>query len=112
VELVELDATVTIGRPHHREGGPDILEPDQAADQRPFDGRLAFELEAQLDEERLDGFEIGDDEKNVVHPLDRHGGLLGSCEPFLVERIVRTRPDPRAKPTLGPAARADWKTNP
>jgi hypothetical protein len=24
VELVQLDATVTIGRPHHREGGPHL----------------------------------------------------------------------------------------
>jgi hypothetical protein len=72
VELVQLDAAVTIGRPHHREGGPDILEPNQLADQGPFDCRLALELEAQFDEERLDGFEIVDDEENVVHPLDRH----------------------------------------
>jgi hypothetical protein len=51
VERVQLDATLTIGRPHHREGGPDILEPDQAAGERPFDGRLAFELEAQLEDQ-------------------------------------------------------------
>ena len=72
VELVQLDATVTIGRPQHREGGPDILEPDEFADQRSFDDRLAFELEPQLDEERLHGFEIVDDDEDVVHPLDCH----------------------------------------
>jgi hypothetical protein len=44
VELVQLDA-LAIGSPHYREGGPDILEPDQAPDRRPFDCRLALELE-------------------------------------------------------------------
>jgi hypothetical protein len=52
VELVQLNA-LPIGSPHHREGGPDILEPDQSADQGPFDCRFALELEAKFDEERL-----------------------------------------------------------
>jgi hypothetical protein len=52
VELVQLNA-LTIGSPHHREGGPDILQPDQAPDRRPFDCRLALQPEAQFDEERL-----------------------------------------------------------
>src|SRR5205814_9436179 len=46
--------------------------PDQAADQRPFDCRLAFELEAQFDEECLGGFEIVDNDENVIHSLKRH----------------------------------------
>src|SRR6266545_6587566 len=53
-------------------GGPDILEPDQAPDQRPFDCRLALKLEAQFDEERLGGFEIVDNDEDVVHPFKRH----------------------------------------
>ena len=65
VELVQLDATVTIGSPHQREGGPDILESDQAVDRRPFDCRLALEFEAQFDEERLGGFEIVDNDEDV-----------------------------------------------
>jgi hypothetical protein len=68
VELVQLNA-LTIGSPHHREGGPDILEPDQAPDRRPFDCRLALQLEAQFDEERLDGFEVVDNDEDVVHPF-------------------------------------------
>jgi len=72
MKLVQLDASVTIGSPHHRDGGPDILEPDQAPDQRPFDCRLALELEAQFDEERLGGFEIVDNDEDVVHSLKRH----------------------------------------
>src|SRR2546425_12374043 len=71
VELVQLNA-LPIGSPHHREGGPDILEPDQPPDQRPFDCRLALELEAQFDEERLGGFEIVDNDEDVVHPFKRH----------------------------------------
>src|SRR4051794_21052937 len=71
VELVQFNA-LPIGSPHHREGGPYILEPDQAPDQRPFDGRLPLELEAQFDEERLDGFEIVHHDEDVVHPLNGH----------------------------------------
>src|SRR6185312_2751686 len=69
--LVQLNA-LPIGSPHHREGGPDILQPDQAPYQRPFDCRLALELEAQFDEERLGGFEIVDNDEDVVHPFTRH----------------------------------------
>jgi hypothetical protein len=71
VELVELN-TLTIGSPHHRQGGAHVLEPDQFANQRPFDCRFALEREAQFDEERLDGFEVVDNDENVVHPFDRH----------------------------------------
>src|SRR6266436_3899912 len=50
--------------------GPDILEPDQSPDQRPFDCRLPLELEAQFDEERLGGLEIVDNDEDVVHPFN------------------------------------------
>jgi hypothetical protein len=43
-----------------------------SADQRPFDCRLALELEVQFDEERLGGFEIIDNDEDVVHPFQRH----------------------------------------
>ena len=84
MELVELNA-LPIGRPQHREGGPDLLEPDQLPDQRPFDGLLALEREAQLDEERLDDLEVGrlaahhvgqDVEVDVVRAADQLPGPL------------------------------------
>src|SRR5262249_44854891 len=68
---VELNA-LSIGSSHHREGGADILEPDQVADLRSFDCRLALEREAKLDEERLHGFEIVDNDEDVVHSCDGH----------------------------------------
>src|SRR5207249_6861017 len=72
VELVELDATVAVRGPHQREGGANVLEPDQAVDRRSVDLRLAFELEAEFDEERLGRLEVVDNDENVVHPLNRH----------------------------------------
>src|SRR5437016_10688680 len=72
VELVELDATVAVRGPHQREGGANVLEPDQAVDRRSLDLRLAFELEAEFDEERLGRLEVVDNDENVVHPLNRH----------------------------------------
>src|SRR5213082_1007540 len=72
VELIELDATVAVRGPHQREGGANVLEPDQAVDRRSLDLRLAFELEAEFDEERLGRLEVVDNDENVVHPLNRH----------------------------------------
>src|SRR5436305_9227391 len=73
VELVELDATVAVRGPHQCEGGANVLEPDQAVDRRTLDLRLAFELEAEFDEERLGRLEVVNNDENVVHPLNRHG---------------------------------------
>src|SRR5437764_11693549 len=87
VELVQLNA-LSIGSPHHREGGPDILEPDQLPDQGPFDSRFALELEAQFDEERLGGLEIVDNDEDVVHPFERH--VLPSLALLLMPRTCRT----------------------
>src|SRR5213596_576126 len=78
VELVELDATVAVRGPHQREGGANALEPDQAVDRRSLDLRLAFELEAEFDEERLGRLEVVDNDENVVHPLNRHIPGAGS----------------------------------
>src|SRR5687767_8814217 len=78
VELVELDATVAVRGPHQREGGANVLEPDQAVDRTSLDLRLAFELEAEFDEERLGRLEVVDNDENVVHPLNRHV-LIPEC---------------------------------
>jgi hypothetical protein len=67
-----IEAAAPVGSPHHRDGGADILEPDQSSDQGPFDCRFALEPEAQFDEERLGGLKIVDDDKDVVHAFERH----------------------------------------
>src|SRR2546430_4229468 len=72
VELVELDAAVAVRGPQEREGGANVLESDQAVDRRSLDLRLAFELEAEFDEERLGRLEVVDNDENVVHPPNRH----------------------------------------
>src|SRR5947209_4203390 len=72
VEFVELDAPVAVRGPQQREGGANILEPDQAVDRRSLDLRLAFELEAEFDEENLGRLEVVDNDENVVHALNRH----------------------------------------
>ena len=72
VELVELDATVAVRGPHQREGGANVLEPDQAVDRRSLDRRLAFQLHTEFGEERFGSLEVVDNDENVVHPLNRH----------------------------------------
>ena len=79
--------SLPIGSPHHREGGPDILEADQSADQRPFDGCLAFERKPQFDEERLDGLKIVNNDQYVVHPFELH------TVPFLASPLILTSTD-------------------
>src|ERR1700716_32489 len=58
VELVELDATVAVRGPHKRECGANVLETDQAVDRRSLDLRLAFELQAEFDKERLRSLKV------------------------------------------------------
>ena len=89
VELVQLNA-LPVGSPHHREGGPDILEPDQLPDQGPFDRLLALKREAQFDKERLSSFEIVDNDEDVVHPFKRHilPSLASLMMPVLAARGV------------------------
>src|SRR5439155_18441638 len=93
VELVELDATVAVRGTHQREGGANVLEPDHAVDRRSLDLRLAFELEAEFDEERLGRLEVVDNDENVVHPLNRH--------------VVETTPSREIAVVAVP--RPDWK---
>jgi len=47
-------------------GGPGIHEPDQASGQGAFDCRLVLELQAQFREENLGGFEIVDNNEDIV----------------------------------------------
>ncbi len=72
VELVQLNAlpieesASLRGWPGHR------LSPISLPTKGPFDCRLALELEAQFDEEGLGGFEVVDNDEDVVHPFKRH----------------------------------------
>src|SRR5690606_25478026 len=40
---------------------------------RPLDGLLPLEREPEVEEECLHGFEVVDDDEDVVHPLHGHG---------------------------------------
>ena len=57
---------------HHGDVGADAVETIEAVHRRPFDGRLAFLLQAELDEERNGSRQVVDDDADVVHALDRH----------------------------------------
>jgi hypothetical protein len=84
VELVEFDAAVSVGWAEHGDGGADMLEADECADVGALDGDLALECESEFDEEGFDGFDVVDDEEDVVHPFEGHVGV-----PFL--RLLVTR---------------------
>jgi hypothetical protein len=78
VELRQLNPGVAVRRPHHGDVGTNVTEPDDAVHPRPLDRPLAVQLQAELGEERLDGLEVVDNDEDVVHPLKRHPGRLGS----------------------------------
>jgi hypothetical protein len=72
VEFVQLDPPVAVRRPHRGDGGSDAVEPDEAVDRLALDHRLALKLQTKFGEERLDSFEVVDDEEDVVHSQQRH----------------------------------------
>ena len=92
VELVQLDPHVAVRGPQRGDGGSDAVEPDEAVDRLALDGRLALELQTKVDEERLDSFEVVDNEEDVVHPQDRHAPSLG-LEDGAAGRAVRCADD-------------------
>src|SRR5437762_8526759 len=70
VELRQLKPAVAVGGPHHGDVGTDVFEADGLAHPRPLDLRLAIQLHAEFDEERSGGFEVLDNDENVVHSLN------------------------------------------
>jgi hypothetical protein len=72
VELRQLEPAVAVRRTHHCDVRSHIVEADDAVDRRSFDGRLALQLQSELDEESDGGREVVDHDADVVHPQDRH----------------------------------------
>jgi hypothetical protein len=81
VELGQLEPSVAVRGPHRRDVRPDSLEPNDAIHPAALDGCLAFQLESELNEERLGACKVIDDDSDMFHPLDRHAGLLGVARP-------------------------------
>jgi len=78
MELRQLEPAVAVRGPHHRDVDPDAVEPVEAVHLTSLDRRLALQLHAELEEELLGGLEVVDDDADVVHPLNRHGGSPSS----------------------------------
>src|SRR3954449_6743296 len=77
VEPRQLDPAVAVRRSHHGDVSTDVVEPDGLVHPRPLDRRLAFQLHAELGEERFGSLEVLDDDQHVVHSLN-HAVLLAS----------------------------------
>jgi hypothetical protein len=72
VVLGQLQLAVAVRGPHHRDLAPDAVESDGAVRPEAFDLPLAFQLHAELGEERDCGVQVVDDDGDVVHPLNGH----------------------------------------
>ena len=68
----ELEAAPAVGRTGHRDVGTDTVEPVDAVGEGAFDGALALELEAELEEKGDGGGEIADDDVDVVRTYKCH----------------------------------------
>jgi hypothetical protein len=69
----QLEATVPLRHPQHRDVTTGAVQVDAAVHPRALRGHLGFQLEPELGEERDHPREIGDDDPDVVHPAQRHG---------------------------------------
>src|SRR3954463_4621980 len=58
VELRQLNPAVAVRGPHHGDVGTDVVEPDDSLHQAPLERRLALQLHAELEEERLGSVEV------------------------------------------------------
>jgi hypothetical protein len=63
---------VAVRGPHHRDLAPDAVQADGAVRPQALDLPLAFQLQAELGEERDGGVQVIDDDGDVVHPLHGH----------------------------------------
>src|ERR671931_2444961 len=79
VKLHQLEPSVAVRGLHHRDLRPDALETHDAVHPSALDRPLALQLESELDEERLRGREVVEDDAHMVHTLDRHA-LDGSAD--------------------------------
>jgi hypothetical protein len=73
VVLGQLQLAVAVRGPHHRDLAPDAVESDGAVGPKAFDVPLAYQLHAELGEERDSGVQVVDNDGDVVHPLNCHG---------------------------------------
>ena len=72
VELRQLDPPVAVRGPHHSDVDLDALEPAEAVHPGAFDRHLAFTRHAEGGEEGNGGWEVVDDDADMVHSLDCH----------------------------------------
>ena len=63
---------VAVRGPHHRDVVLDAFEPAEAVHPGAFDRHLAFKRHAEGGEEGNGGWEVVDDDADMVHSLDRH----------------------------------------
>jgi hypothetical protein len=78
VILRQLEPAVAVWGPQHRDVAADAVEPDGAVRPEALDLRFALQLHAEFSEERDGSLEVVDDDADVVHPLNRHGGSPSS----------------------------------
>lgn len=72
VELRQLYSSVAVRGPQHGDVLPDVIKPDDTFCPAPFEWPLALQFHAEFYEERNNSLKVLDDNKGVVHPLDRH----------------------------------------
>ena len=70
--LRQLDSPVAIRGSHHSDVGLDAFEPAEAVHRGTFDRHLALKRHAECGEEGNGGWEIVNDDADMIHSFDRH----------------------------------------
>jgi hypothetical protein len=71
-ESGDLEPAVTVGRTHHRNLDPHVVQTSDATGPVSFDQGSPFEVEPKFGEELDCGIDILNHDSDVVHPLDSH----------------------------------------
>src|SRR5690349_7888317 len=82
-ELRQLDPPVAVRGPHHRDVDLYAFEPAEAVHPGAFNRHLAFKRHAEGGEEGNGGWEVVDDNADMIHSFDRHvpslAGAMRDC---------------------------------
>ena len=89
-ELRQLDPPVAVRGQHHSDVDLDVFETVEAVHPGAFDRHLAFNGHTEGGEEGNGGWEVVDDDADMVHSLDRHVSSFSRCNARL-SRLTGSR---------------------
>ncbi len=72
VKLAQLNLTVAVRGPQHRDLAANVLEPNDLVHKRSLEWHLTLQLHTKLEKELLRSLKVFDHDEDVVHPFKCH----------------------------------------